>query len=192
MYKTLKSNLNTIINPGAKIKDLEKKVRISDSFDNKVALADAYLETKRTEEAIEMYESSLKGVFKEDAHVLMQLGLAYFEQRDFKAVVNKLTIVSKHVDFKRSRAHLAYAFSLDELGKTDEARKEFERMNARHSHIEFRYHYAIFLANHNETDAAREVLIGINSEVEAMDGVKRQREAKWIKKASDLLIGLEN
>lgn len=190
--ENVQTNLNTILNPGAKIQELEKQVQNSDSFDNKVALADAYLQAGRAAEAVEIYESCLKGIFKNDPYVLMQIGLAYFELKEFEKAVEKLSLVAEHTDFRRSRAHLAFALALDETGHTAKARKQFEAMNARRSHLEFRYHYAMFLNNHGEIEEARKVLEAILSEVDLMDKTKKQREAKWIKSAQTLLEEIQS
>ena len=40
---SLRNNVTVIVNPGGKIRDLEKKFNFSDTFATRVALADAYL-----------------------------------------------------------------------------------------------------------------------------------------------------
>ncbi len=56
----------SVINPSQKVKDLEKQLRFSESFENRVKLADAYLDEKIHEKAIEHYDTALRDNFKDD------------------------------------------------------------------------------------------------------------------------------
>ena len=62
----IQSEIATIINPTKKIKDLEKALQFSETFQNKVNLADAYFEIGGFNEAIRYYQSSLVGNFEND------------------------------------------------------------------------------------------------------------------------------
>src|SRR5689334_23283961 len=52
------SGVGTMINPTGRIRKLEDRLKFADTFENKVALADAYLAGGQTEKAIALYESS--------------------------------------------------------------------------------------------------------------------------------------
>lgn len=184
---SVQKGVGAMINPKAKLQELEKKVEISDSFENKVNLADAYFNLNQFEEAIVKYESCLQGNFKTDSYVLTQCGLAYFEFRNFEKAVDRLKLAYSDSSFKRSKAHLAYALSLDEIGKTNEAFKEFELMNSSSSYIELRYQYALFLLNHDKKEEACSILELILKEIDQMDNIKKAREGQWLKKSSALL-----
>ena len=69
----VQENIATTINPTKKIRDLEKKFKFSTTFENQVALADAYLEAGMYTKAIQNYEASLKDVFKKDFYVISKL-----------------------------------------------------------------------------------------------------------------------
>src|SRR5476649_2757923 len=58
-----KSNIDVlaIFNPGGKIKKLEDELRFTDTFTNRIKLADAYLDAGLTDKAIELYATSLTG-----------------------------------------------------------------------------------------------------------------------------------
>src|ERR1700712_3263914 len=51
-------DVGAIINPSGKIKKLEDELRFTDTFANKVKLADAYLETGQIDRAVELYRGS--------------------------------------------------------------------------------------------------------------------------------------
>ena len=63
--------ITSIINPTKKIKELQAKLEFSDTFQNKVDLADAYLETNDVEAAIKHYEMALEGRFQNDYYTQM-------------------------------------------------------------------------------------------------------------------------
>jgi len=75
--QNVQSGIGSVFNPGASLRRLEENLRFTDTFANRVALADAYLSTGNTDRAIELYESSLTGNFEENEHVLSQLIIAY-------------------------------------------------------------------------------------------------------------------
>ena len=66
-------DLAAVVNPGGKIKKLEDNLRFTDTFDNKIKLADAYLAAGYTDKAVELYEKSLTGAFAENEHGIAQL-----------------------------------------------------------------------------------------------------------------------
>src|SRR5690349_4434434 len=74
---SVKSGVGSVFNPGGSIRKLEDQLRFSDTFHNRVALADGYLAAGHTEDAIALYEQSLTGVITENEHVLKQLIVAY-------------------------------------------------------------------------------------------------------------------
>src|ERR1700749_4417639 len=63
-------NVGAVINPGGKIKKLEDELRFTDTFANRIKLADAYLATGQTQKAVDLYKSSLTGAFAENEHVM--------------------------------------------------------------------------------------------------------------------------
>lgn len=58
----VQNELTSLVNPTKKITDLEKKIQFIDSFESRVGLGDAYLESGFFNAAIEKYEASLEGV----------------------------------------------------------------------------------------------------------------------------------
>src|SRR5258705_12780071 len=68
--QNMQSGMISVFRPGSSVRKLEETLRFSDTFTNRIALADAYLETGDTDRAIEIYESSLEGNFTENEYVL--------------------------------------------------------------------------------------------------------------------------
>jgi hypothetical protein len=64
------------INPAAEIQRLEDQVAVSNSLNNRLALARGYLRVGRGDEAIALYRSSLTGLYEDDPTVLSELAVA--------------------------------------------------------------------------------------------------------------------
>ncbi len=69
------------------IQELEKNIRVSDTFVNRTELARAYASRKNYAKAIELYQSALQGMYAEDLEVILQLGRLYFLQDLFPQAI---------------------------------------------------------------------------------------------------------
>src|SRR6202000_1452946 len=67
------------LSPAARIRRLEENLSLTNTFNNRVLLANAYMLVGRTEEAIELYTTSLTGAFEENEYVISRLIAAYFK-----------------------------------------------------------------------------------------------------------------
>lgn len=87
--------ISAILNPTKKIKDLEKKLSFSNTFQNKINLADAHLENKEYEKALNFYEKALDGKYENHPYTINKALKCYFTLNNFKKVVyyaNKIDI----------------------------------------------------------------------------------------------------
>ena len=98
-------NPGKAINSGGNIKKLEEELRFTDTFANKVKLADAYLMAGFTDKAIDLYKASLTGAFSENEHVMAQLIAAYFEQQRYAEVIPLAKKLYHLPQFPRSKTH---------------------------------------------------------------------------------------
>lgn len=143
--QNVQTNLSNVLNPGGQISKLEERLRFSDTFNNRISLADAYLSNGQTEKAVKLYESSLTGAFVENEHVRGQLVLAYFSMKRYEDVVSIASKIVQLPQFTRSKVHIHYALSLAYCGEEEKAEKEFKLMNGQFANYEARYNYGIFL-----------------------------------------------
>ncbi|MES2514698.1 MAG: hypothetical protein V4580_11165 [Bacteroidota bacterium] len=179
----VQSSIQSIANPGGKISDLEKKFKFSDTFTNRVALADIYLQNGTTEKAIELYEPALKGVFIDNEHVIKQLIHAYHITGEHHKVVALAPKVLKSFEFSKTRANLLYALSLVETGDTVNAEREFIAMDHRFSNYEARYHYGDFLLKQNRKEDAAMVFHEIVEESQHLSRKEKGNSTSWIDKS---------
>ena len=185
--RNFQSGFGEMISPSGSIKKLEDNLRFSDTFQNRVSLADAYLMNRQYEKAIELYESSLNGVFSENEYVLAQLILAYDQQKRYPDIINCAEKIYTRPQFQRSKAHIFYAVALAETGMTEKAEKEFIKMNTRFSNFEARFYYSQFLQSHDRKEEAKNILLDIVDEFPRLTHVERKENREWFTKAKNYL-----
>ena len=98
----IQSEITTIINPTKKIKDFEAWLQFSETFQNRVNLADAYFEIGNLGNASKHYQASLKANFKNDFYVIKQLIASYFELNDYENVLVYSEIIKNNSEFENS------------------------------------------------------------------------------------------
>jgi len=184
-------NIGAVINPGGNIKKLEDELRFTDTFANRIKLADAYLAAGQTDKAIELYNASLTGAFAENEHVMAQLIVAYFEQQRYTEVIPIAKKLYNLPQFPRTRAHILYAKALENLGQTQQAENEFKAMKGRYAYYGPRYEYGLFLIrNHREHEAANVFTEMLNEEPH-LGQMEKKTNRTWFAKAKDALKRIE-
>lgn len=183
----VQSGLGTVLNPSGRISKLEANLRFSDTFNNRVVLADAYLHTGQIEKAIKLYESSLTGAFEENEHVRSQLIVAYYQQQRYEDVIAMAKKVYKLPQFARSKVHVLYAQALEHTGQYEQAEKEFLTMNGRFSNYEARYQYGLFLAREKRTDEARQLFESMLDEAAHLSTREKKHSRAWLAQAREEL-----
>lgn len=175
----IQSGMGSRIYPAGKIKKLERQLQFSDTFNNRVMLADAYLSAGDTAKAIDLYETSLTGAFKENDHVLMQLVIAYFGVQRYDDAIKVAKKVYNNPAFIRSHIHVVYAMALDKSGKPDLAEKEFNMMKGKYSYFEARYQYGMFLLDKNRVNEAQKIFTDIVSEFSYLSSFEKRNNRIW-------------
>lgn len=188
--RTPQVNIGAVFNPGGKIKKLEDELKFTNTFANRVRLADAYLAAGYTEKAIELYEGSLTGAFSENEQVLGQLVVAYFTMERYDDTIAAAKKIYKTQQFIRSRAHMLYAKALENVGQTQLAENEFKLMKGRYSYFEQRYEYGQFLIRSDRNDDARQIFTEILDEAPHLGPVEKRGASAWIAKSKEALRGV--
>lgn len=179
------SGVGSVFNPGGSIKKLEEQLRFSDTFHNRIALADAYLAAGQTNDAIALYEQSLTGVFTENEHVIKQLIIAYANVGRHAEIIPLAKKIYTSPQFAKSKVHILYAMALEQTGKNDLAEKEFSIMNGRFAYFEARYQYALFLLRAGRDEEAKQVLDNMVNEGGHLSSRERRANQLWINKAKE-------
>lgn len=183
----VQSGMSSIFNPTGSIKKLEENLRFSDTFNNRVTLADAYLQIGQTQKAIELYESSLTGNFTENEQVLKQLIVAYYKEKRFEDIVTAAEKIYSLPQFARSSSHICYAIALEHTSNYSKAEKEFLLMKARFSNYEARYQYGLFLLRSNREADAETIFSEMIQEAGHLSSLERRSNRQWFSLSKDEL-----
>ena len=178
--------LTTIINPTKKIKNLEQELAFSNTFQNKINLADAFLEIKDYNNSILHYESSLNNNFKDDPFTLNKLIKCYFKTKNFEKVIENSRKLNLDKDFKQSVYY--YALSLEEKEVLDEAEIQFKKVDVRYSNYDERIEFSNFLKRRNKNLEAKGVLEEIISEIKSMTKQNSRKYRLQLLEAEKLII----
>jgi len=161
---SVQNEIVAIINPTKKILDLKKQLEFSETFQNKVLLADAYLEIKDYQNAITYYENAIDSLFSGDIYVISNLIKAHFFNENDESVLKYIQILKDKNATIKPENLLHYGLALDNLGKSELAENEFKKINITFSN----YHERLILARHlitkNRKDEAKEILQNVYEE----------------------------
>ena len=177
--------VNSTINPKKKIKDLEKKLSFSNTFQNLINLADAHRENKHYSKAIIYYEKALNGNFKNHSHTLNKAAKCYFEIKKFDKVVDCASKLDLDKTFRNTL--YIYAVSLEECGKYEEAEIHFRKADKKYTNYRERLELSKFLIRRTKSEEAKTVLNEIVSEIDNMLETN-QRKYSFVYKESLKLI----
>ena len=180
------------LNPTKEILDLEKKVKFADTFQNKVALADAYLNNQMFAKAIETYESSRTDMFKDDYYVLSKLQEASFFNNDIDGSLAYAALIKDKSEFLKSTANFIYAKALEASGDLVKAEEEFYKFDAPYNYYQERVALADFLIRNHKHDKAKIVLNDFLEEAENLSKTSKRDNKQAITKARELFKSLSN
>ncbi|MEM5567047.1 tetratricopeptide repeat protein [Psychroserpens sp. AS72] len=183
----IQEELTTIINPSKKVRDLEKTLEFSETFQNRVNLADAFLEIKDFKTAISHYETAIAKDFHNDTYVLFQLIKCYYFIQNYDKVIFYAEKVKDHTDFKGSKAQFYYGLSLENLGQSKEAEKQLKFIDQRYSNYAERLQIAQLYINKNKGEEAKELLNEISIESQHMTTINRKKYRATIREVERLL-----
>jgi hypothetical protein len=188
----VQSGISSVMNPNGTVRRLEENLRFSDTFANRIALADAYLASDNTDKAIELYESSLTGNFEENEYVHSQLIVAYYKKNRYDDILPIAQKIYSLPQFANSRAHIFYAASLGYAGYFDKAEKEFKKMKGRYANYEARFCYGRFLIARGREPEARQVFSEILGETSHLTPQERRLNRNWFRFAKEELNKLND
>ena len=162
------------VNSNYKVEKLKRQVNFTDSVENKMNLADTYMEQDDYEGALELYESCLEGFNRNNHNLHQRLIQCYFFLGKFeKAIIfgNKIENVR---EFQKSEAKIAYAWSYYETGNYENAARLFESMNTRYSNYPHRMEYSKFLKLTGKSELGLDILDDLDREYDQMNSAERK------------------
>ncbi len=118
------------------IDKLEQKVKFSQTYANKLELANEHLNIGNLDRAIEIFESCNRGTYRNDVHLNMKLMQSYYLKENHEKVLEYGEPIVGKKEFSNSPAKIALAWSNYRLGRVDDAEKLFSAMDIKFSNYE--------------------------------------------------------
>jgi len=184
--------VGAVFNAVGRVKRLEDNLRFTDTFNNRMALADAYMATGQPDKGIDLYEKSMTGAFTENEYLLTRLINAYYQVKRYDDILPLARRLYKSVPFARSRAHILYALALEQTGQPELAEKEFGLMKARFSNFEARYQYGMFLRRAGRDGEAKTTFVTMLEEAPHLSRRERRYSSSWFAYAKDELTKMKS
>ena len=123
-----------------KLKFLQDAVEFSPTIEAKVNLADAHLSRDELTEAITLYEGCLKGIYKDDPHILFRLSEALYRNKDYSQslkILHRLNSM-EYKDYRNDRKfQMALCFS--KMGNMEKSIRMLEKLAEVYPGEEVRY-----------------------------------------------------
>ena len=169
------------IDPERNLRRLEADLALVDSAENKRRVAEEQMRLGRYREAVELVESALVGIHKDDPSLLLALARASEGSADYARALEALDRLREaHPDFQSAEAHLIYARSLEGLGRDEEAMRELASLVTYATGEEARCRYAMLLRRHGREAEAQTVFKEILVRAKRANRRYRNTEREWI------------
>ena len=178
------SGVRRMLDPDRDLRRASAEVEISGNADARRRLAEELLGRSQFLEAIEVYQSGLRGIFEHDPTLLLGLARAQFGRQDFAAARATLERLAVHnPDFKSPDAQLLYARTLESQDALEEAERTYAALAPGFPGAEARLRYGLLLKRRGNLPEARRVLKDL------LDGARfgpahyRKAQAEWLERA---------
>lgn len=144
--KLAKKRLVSAIDPSRELRNRVEALEISDTIENRVALAQECIEAGMYDDAMPLLVKSLSGLHENDPQLLEMLARCQFEGGDPASAVGTLdTLITKNPEHKSVDGHLLYARSVEAKGDIEGACREYDALIKSYTGEEARVRYAMLL-----------------------------------------------
>lgn len=168
------------------IDQLEKKVKFSDTYANKLELAEEHIHVGNLDRGIAILESCLDGNYQNDPALITSLIQAYYLNQNYEQVIKYGDKLKDTKEFKNSDEMVAYAWANYHTGHVSEAEALFKIMDSRFCNYEQRLEYAYFLQDAKNNNVAKVLTEELMDEINAMDSYERRINKAVIGKIKQL------
>ena len=179
--RAVASKILKAVDPHRDLKRLTAELVRSDNVKNKIDLAKECIAAGMYAEAIELYQTSLKGIYLTDPDIMLGLATAQFHQGNFADSRTTLEELIKHnPKFKSADGHLLYARSLEGLGQYDAAFAEYQILAEYYMGYEAKCRYALLLKKLGHTEKSQQLFKDIVNQAKSLSRGYQQAQKQWI------------
>ncbi|MBC8025156.1 MAG: tetratricopeptide repeat protein [Steroidobacteraceae bacterium] len=180
--------LRSTLNPEGELRRLENEMKVTGNVQSKQRYADELVRLGRAAEAVEIYRTSLTGLFADDPKLLLGFAHAQFAAKEPAAARQTLDqLIGKNPEFKSPAGHLLYARALEGEGDTTKALEEYAALAEYFPGAEAGVRYAKLLRTTGNAGQARQILESLLERAKYAPGHYKKAQREWLDEAqSDL------
>jgi len=183
--RIIKKGIVRTLDPQREVRMLKENLEISDTLENRLALADACLEAGHFDESIEIYSSALK-IEQNEPRIMEKLATACFASGQYEQARQVLEEIIQHnPEYKSVDGHLLYARTLEALGDTNAASAEYDVLLQTFPGEEARCRYALMLKQKGRLHDAAKLFDEILLRARRSPKYYRTAQKYWIKTAKE-------
>ena len=173
------------LNPEGDLRRLEIEMKVSGNIHARQRYAEELVRLGRAKEAVEVYRTSLTGLFAEDPKLLLGYAQAQFAADDAAGARQTLdTLIDKNPDFKSPDGHLLYARALEAEGNLEKALSEYATLASYYAGAEAGVRYAKLLKRSGKGPQARQILESLLESAKYAPAHYRRAQREWLDEAA--------
>jgi len=184
-------NVLRMISPNGRIKEWERKVRISDTVTNKLQLADAYAQQQQYGKAIALTQECANA-FSKDPGILLQLARLQFLNGNYAESISSFDKVNatKGVRMSKAEDELLYARALEATAQAGRAEEVYQKVIQVHHSLEAMYYYRLLLKKQGRIAEAKAQFEHTREEIDLHPRYIRRTIRKWVWLSRKELAGM--
>jgi len=133
-------------------------------------VADENIDRGLYDEAFDLYNSCLKGIFSNNQDLLMKLTKTSYLREDYNSAINFGNCINKNREFNKSGEKIVSAWSYHYTGNDSKAKNLFNEMNIQFDNYKHRIEFIKYSIETGDSHHAQEILNEITSEINSMEG----------------------
>ncbi|WP_179343962.1 hypothetical protein [Winogradskyella ursingii] len=186
----VQDSITNAVNPTKKTRDLEKQLEFSDTYANRIALADSYYQNKNFVSAISNYKKSLEDTVQDDFYAQQQLVLSYYQLHNYEKTIEHAEKIQQKPEFKGSKQQFCYGMALKEVGETEKAEFQLKQIDRPYSNYSERLELAKLYLETDRINVGKTLLDEISAESKNMTEPNRRIYRNTILEVERLLSSL--
>jgi hypothetical protein len=176
-----RAGVQRMIDPNRDMRRAATEVEITGNVDARRRLAEEQFDRGQFDQAIETYQTGLKGIFEHDPTLLQGLAQAQFAKQDPAAARATLELLMQHnPEFKSPEAKLMYARALEDTGALEEAERAFAAIAGPYPGAEARLRYALLLKRRGKSSEAQTLFKDLLDGARLGPAHYRKSQARWL------------
>lgn len=174
-------SIKKTLNPEADLRLAQAEWEQSANADSSRRYAEALVEAGKLNEAEEIVNQALKGIFSTEPTLLLVKARIEFEQQRPQLAVEALETLQQHnPDFRSAEGHLLYARALEETDELKKAVREYAAVSKYFPGVEARYRLALCLRKNGNENAAIAELKSIIKDAKTAPAHFHKSQKHWL------------